>query len=408
VSPTEATVQELFRLLPDLEELEALRASLASAAAPDPSRQWDRAGRYGTVDGRVASRAAVEGAVDEAERLMRERLESLFGTVRALLGGFWSADDASVARALIAEGERCEADGRLASARLWFERALELSLPHADRAPQILALRRLGRVARALGQLGDAAAHYRRSLELALDAGDVAGAVIAETGAGNVLAIQGRFAGAESAYRSALRRAEESADPGALELEISQLQNNLAMSLTRQDRLEEAESWFATARAAWARIDSPADLAVCLHNFGLLRLRAGRPEEALREMEAAMALPVGAATLAAIAIDLAECCAGLGRFAEADRWARTAEDHAIASLGTYPLGHLYLGLGKLARARGETHAFIFYEKALEIARRCDFQLLEAETLKDYALLRESEGGAEEARSYLERANEILG
>jgi len=120
-----------------------------------------------------------------------------------------------------------------------------------------------------------------------------------------------------------------------------------------------------------------------------------------------MGLDAGAANCSAIAVDLAECHARLGRLAEAERWGRRAEDYAIASRSTYALGHLYLGLGKLASARGETHGLVFFEKALEIAGRCEYPLLEAETLLEYALLRDTEGGTEEAIAYLERAREIF-
>jgi tetratricopeptide (TPR) repeat protein len=408
VPRTVATLQDVLRLLPELEELEGLRAWLTGVARPDAARQWSRSGAFATVDGRVVTPDAVTEVLDEAERAMHERVEALFAALRPVVGAYWAGDERKAAHELIGLGEQHEAEGRLVSARRCFDTALALSLPLPDRGPQILALRRLGRVARGLGELQEAEAYYRRSLELALDAGDDAGAVIAETGLGNVLAMQGHFAEAEGSYHAALRRAESLGERAGLGLEIAQLFNNLAMVTSRQDREEESERWFERARAAWREIESPADLAVCLHNHALLHLRAGRTEEARRELEEAVELDAGAATRAAIAVDLAECHARLGRIREAEQWARAAEDLAIASRSTYALGHLYLGLGTLARARGETHALVFFEKALEIARRCDYQLLEAETLLDYALLREAEGGEEEAVAYLERAREIFG
>jgi hypothetical protein len=51
--------------------------------------------------------------------------------------------------------------------------------------------------------------------------------------------------------------------------------------------------------------------------------------------------------------------------------------------------------------------FIFFEKALEIARAKGYPSLEAETLLDYALLRAQNDGAEEAVAYLERSVELL-
>ena len=402
-----ATVHDLSRLLPDLEELDTLRASLSGLALPDPSRQWSRSSSFSTVDGRVVTPPGVEDAIAEAERALHARVEGLFAALRPLLHSFWKGDEEGTAYQVIALGEREEAEGRLGGARRCFETALELSLPLADRGPQILALRRLGRVSRALGALTEAASFYARSFELARDAGDDAGAVIAQTGRGNVQAMQGHFAEAEQSYRAALLHAESVGEHGGLGLEIAQLYNNLAMVISRQERDEESESWFQRARAAWREIDSPADLAVCLHNHALLHLRSGRTEAARRELEEAVELDAGTATRAAIAVDLAECHTRLGSLGEAERWARRAEEFAIVSRSTYALGHLYLGLGTLARARGETHALVFFEKALEIARRCEYPLLEAETLLDYALLREVEGGTEEAVAYLERARDIF-
>jgi len=117
---------------------------------------------------------------------------------------------------------------------------------------------------------------------------------------------------------------------------------------------------------------------------------------------------VAAAVRASIAIELAECSLQVGRLLEAEEWVRAAEEHAVASRSTYTLGHLYVGLGKLARARGDADGFLFFEKALEIARQWDYHPLEAETLMEYALLRRELDGSDEALSYLERAKEIFG
>lgn len=401
------TLRELLRLLPDLDELEEVRASLASASAPDPAQRWAGSSLYATVDQRVLAGAELEVAVAEAERAAREQVEGLFGAVREALRSYTAGDDVGAARALIALGEQRESAGRFADARRCFRSALEVTLPQGEKEAQILALRRIARASRALGELDEALACYRRSLELATDSGDLAGAIIAETGLGNVLATQGRFAEAEGCYRQALARTEEAGDAGAFDLQRAQLFNNLGMVLTRRGRLDEAERWFDRARGAWERIESPADLAVCGHNHGLLRLRQGRPEEARAELEAALSLADDASVRAAIAVDLAECCVQSGLLTEAERWSREAEEHAISSRSTYALGHLYLGLGKLARARGDTNGFVFYEKALEIARQCAYHLLEAETLLDYAPVREELGGADEARAYVERAREIF-
>lgn len=400
-----ATIHQLLQLLPELEELEELRLLAAEAAVPDPDRQWARSSAFATVDRRVIDDGAMDLALERAQQSLHRHVESLFSGLRPLLAAFWAGDDAEAALRLIALGEAQEGAGRLRNARRCFEAALRLALPLADKRPQIGALRRVARVARAQGELADALLHYQRSAALARDADHLLDEIIAQTGQGNVLAMQGRFTDAEGCYLYALSRADS--DPERFGLQRAQLFNNLGMILTRQDRSVEAEGWFARARAAWEVIDSPADRAICLHNHGLLRKREGRLDEARAELQNALGLPAPPGLRAAIAVDLAECCLLAGMLAEAERWGREAEEHAIASRSPYTLGHLYLGLAKLARARGDGEGMVFHEKALQLAREWRYQLLEAETLVDYALLRHDQEGTEEALSYLQHARDIF-
>lgn len=101
-----ATLQELLRLLPELDELEEVRASLASASAPDPARQWTGSSLYATVDRRVLAGEELDGVVAEAERVVKEEVGALFGAVREALRRYTAGDDEGAARALIALGEQ--------------------------------------------------------------------------------------------------------------------------------------------------------------------------------------------------------------------------------------------------------------------------------------------------------------
>lgn len=404
---SQAGVDELLAVLPQLGELEVLRALIPTAGRPDPALEWTRAGSYATVDRRVVNPSALERALGDAEAAMHARVAALFGSLREVLDAFWVGDDVGLARALIAWGEAEEGSGRLADARRCFHAALGVSLPLPDRGPQVLALRRIARIERSLGCLAEAWSYYERSLEIAGEAGAALDAVIAETGLGNVHAAQGRFLEAEARYRSALRRAEQGPLDDGLALARAQLFNNLGTALTRLGREAEAEEWFARAGEAWSRIHSPPDLAVYHANRGILLRRQGRTGEAVAELVRALELPVASAVRASIAMELAECCLLQDRPAQAEGWVREAEEYAISSRSMYAMGHLYLGLGKLARARGDEDGFRFYEKALEIAREHEYQALEAETLLDYALLRRQLDGAAEAVAYLRRAEEIF-
>lgn len=401
------TLEELFPLVPDLPELEELRLALVGVAVPDPARAWDSSRAYSTIDKRVVSADLLQSAVDEVEESLQQYVISVMSSLRSVTRAFFSGEPAEAAASLIQLGDWQEQTGRYRKARRCFEAALSLSLPLPDKPPQILALRRIGRVALALGDLKDALMYYRRSAELARHAGELHEEVVALTGSGNVLAVQGQGPHAERCYREALERLEEADDPESLLLQKAQLYNNLGMISTRQARMEEAEAWLQQALDLWMVLSSPVDLAVCYHNLGLLRKAQGRSADATAKFEQAMALDVPPSIRASIAIDLADTCLSEGYATQAKEWAREAEEHAITARSPYQLGHMYRGLGNIARASGDDDGFTFFEKALEIAREKGYPQLEGETLTDYALLRSQMGETDEARAYLERAREVF-
>jgi hypothetical protein len=275
-----------------------------------------------------------------------------------------------------------------------------------DKAAQILALRRIGRSAQTLGEFQEAAQHYERSAQLARDSDDLQGEVVARTGMGNVRSMQGRWSDAETHYLEALALAGR-ADGGELALECGQLFNNLGFVCTRLSRLDDAEGWFARALETWERVPSALDLGVChLHLAGLRELQ-GDLHGARVHYERARELPIPSWLAAIVAADFAELCLKEGHMSQAEELGRQAEEHAIAAGSPYSLGRMYQGRGNIARARGEEDGFIFFEKALEIAREKGYLFLEGQTLADYAALRLQGGGLEEAQAYLERACELF-
>lgn len=402
------TLEEFFRLLPPLEELEDLQLSAIGAAVPDPAKEWEGSRSYATIDKRVLSQEALERAIAEAETAFRNRMEGAFAVFRPMVQAFWSGEDGVAAGYLVRLGEQQEELGRYRAARQCFEAALSLSLPLADKKPQVLALRRIGRVAVSLGNVAEALQYYQRSADLAEASGDEKGEIIALTGSGNVLALQGRWAEAETTYRNALNRIESAACREEFELQRAQLYNNLALTTTRQGHLTEAASWFSSALEIWGVVSSPYDLAVCYHSNGLFYGVQGEGESARTMFQRALDLPIPSGARAGIAIDLAESFLRDGHIALAEEWGREAEEHAIAARSPYFLGRMYHGLGNIARGRMDANGITFFEKALEIARANELPLLEGETLTDYAILRNQIGGPEEALSYLERAREIFG
>lgn len=403
---SDATLEELLALLPDLDDLEVLRLRLVGAAVRDPGKEWDSSSAYATIDKRIVTPEAAERAITEAEEALRQYMAALHDGLRPVLRSFFDGDTAATARHLIAVGEQLEQGGRLQGARKCYRVALDTSLPLPDKAPQILALRRIGRVSLTLGDFEESVSYYERSARLARDAGDLLGQVIALTGLGNVRMWQGRWGEAEAPYHEALALADSS--PGEpLLLERGQIYNNLASATTRTGRLDEAEVWFASAFRHWESVSSAYDLAVCHFNHAHLRELQGRWEEARDSYEAALALPIPSSLRTVIATDFAEWWLREGHVTQAEEWGRVSEEHAISARSPYTLGHMYRARGNIARARGDADGITFYEKALEIAREKDYLYLEAETLVDYAPLRAQISGVEEAVAYVERARDLF-
>lgn len=406
VNRPEATIEEILGLLPDLDELEVLRLRLVSAAVRDPGKEWDSSRDYATIDKRIVTPEAAERALSEAEEALHEFVTVLHAGIRPVISSMFANDRDGAAQHLVSLGETMEARGRLMGARRCYRAALSVSLPLADKATQILTLRRVGRVSLSVGDFQEGVAYYERSAELARDSGDVHGQVVALTGIGNLRMWQGRWSEAETCYQDALALTD-AAGTGQLTLERGQLYNNLGNLTTRQRRLDESERWFETAFRVWDTLSSPVDLAICHHNHAHLREAQDRREEAHRGYEDALKLPIPMGLRAIIAADLAVWWLHEGHLTQADEWGRVAEEQAIASNSPYTLGYMYQARGNIARERGDADGFTFYEKALEISREKGYTFLEADVLADYALLRSQNGGAEEAIAYLERASEIF-
>jgi tetratricopeptide (TPR) repeat protein len=406
VSFSEATVEELLRLLPSVEELEVLRLQLVSAAVPDPERTWDSSSSYSTVDKRILTPEAVELAIGQAEQAVLQHMNLLHEGLRPVFRSWFGGQPEEAARHLIALGELQENSGRALGANQCYRAALSLSLPLTDKGAQILALRRLGRIALALGEFSDATAYYDRSADLARDTDDLTGEVIARTGAGNVKMYQGRWAEAAALYRETMELTDR-ADPHQLRLERGQLFNNLGGVSHRTGRLEESEKWLHLGSEIWDTMDAPLETAINHLHRGHLRRSQGRLAEARDSYQAGLNLPIPSSLKSIMAADLANVWLMDGYMTEAEEVARVAEEHAIATRSPYTLGYMYRQLGNLARARGDEDGFTFYEKALQIAAEKGYPSLEAETLADYAELRQRNGGAEEAVALLERARELF-
>lgn len=404
---SDASVDELCRLFPDLEELEYLRLGIAAAARPDEDRTWSKSGIFSTLDGRLVTPTVVQRVSNEAEAKLHQHVSELFAALQPVFRAFWAGDTEGAALALIALGDTQERAGRIRKALQCFETALHLALPLAEKQAQIVALRRMGRMQKALGNLQEAAAFYRRSANGARDIQDAPNEVIARTGYGNVLLLQERWIEAEKSYETALRCLDAAPQPDDLLLERAQLLYNLGTTATHQDRHEDADRLLDGAEDILLTLNSPVDLAICYHCRGILRRKQDRLEEGREYFLGAVELSAPASVRASIAVDLAQAYLADHLVSDAIRWARRAEGYALAARSPYSIGETYRGLGMIGRARDEESAIVFFEKALQIARDKHYVLLEGETLLEYAALRSRMGETDEAQSYLVRAMELF-
>lgn len=394
-------LDQLFRVLPDVPELAALREAMLGASRPDPAKLWASASQYATYDKRVLPDAAVDDVIRDARATAIERVQRIFDAADAVLDAARTGDDAAAVSRLIGMGEAAEAsgDGRQASA--WYGAAATLAAPLSDRALLLLALRRLARARLAAGELEESLTLYRSSLEHAHAIADVAARAIALTGIGNALSLQSRWDAAREQYEQALELT------AAHELRLrAQLQVNLAMVAREQGRHDDAHSWLAVARAAWP--DLTAQDRSGWHNIaGLTALSLGALADAESELVAALACAEGRFQRAMILDNLTEVAIHAGHLTEAEVLARRAEQHALAAGSPRALAEVYTRLGRVFRLRQDPNGVTFFEKAIELCRHYRYPLLEAAACLEYAGFRAALGDADEARAYEQHAQQLI-
>lgn len=401
------TAQEVLSLLPAIRELGGVRRLVRELAAPDPEDRWTRSSSYSTLDSRIISPANLRTAIERAEEAALQQVRQLFSSASVLIDALLKNDRSELALELVRQGELLESWEDRGAAAEFYASALEVSLPLADKKPQIRALWRLGRIRLADGVLNEARTFFDRAAGLARDSNDLRGEVIVAMGLGNVLLMQARWVEAESCYQEALSKIEAAGEARSFQLELGQLCNNLGMVATRQVRFDDADRWFTKALRIWDTVDSRVDLAICLHNVGILRNRQANRREAHEAFHSALALESSATVRVALMVDLALSLADDSSIDEAQVWGRQAEQQAIEANSPYYLGHAYCALGIISRARGDDDGLVFFEKALQIAREKKLPYLEGRALREYALHRATMGGREEAEAYLRRAEEIF-
>lgn len=394
-------VEQALRLLPDIDAIAPLRAYvIATSWMRRPSRPHQTMGK------RYIQPADLRDLVPRAIAQVGDHLAALYDVAIAAMEAEQQGDAAAAARALQEAGALEERVGRHGQARAWYEHALRIAEGLHDRRPEVETLLRLGHLDANQGQYEGAARRYQRALALADAEQDPQGATEACRGLGDVEQAQAKWRGAGSWYARGLRYAD-----GERRL-TGMLYVGQGEAAFGRGELDDSSDWLQRAREVFTELRDDEGLARALRSLARLYATRRRRSEALGTYTEALALlrrrRTSPALEVAIRLDICNLYLDWDRLADADDEVRRAEETAIVHNLTRQLARLYLVMGKVRAHQGDESGFVFFEKAIELCRGNEpSPRLEAEAYVGYARFRDALGEHDEARSYLERAREIL-
>ena len=140
------------------------------------------------------------------------------------------------------------------------------------------------------------------------------------------------------------------------------------------------------------------------HGWGPLHLARGEARDAESAFRRALGRELDPAFRVAVMAGLSEPLLRQGRTREAQAAARDAEALAIHSHAVLRLPDVYRALGAAAAERGDSEAYLFYVKALEVCRDHGLPAFEAAaTQHQYGRPEARRGDAEAAAARLEEA-----
>jgi len=398
--PADVTLDRLLGALPDQADLVALRQALLRASILDTSRAWGRSSAYATFDKRVLRTESLRELIAHSARDEHARIDALYEQAAQLLEHIARGDDAAACMALIAIGEDAEARENLQSAVVYFEYAARLSAISPEHRPRILALRHLARAHLGRGDMDSASSYYRAALEQARASQDVEWQIVAFTGLGNVLSLQGKWADAIAQYETACTLCG-----GGYPHQRAQLAINLASMHRELGDLAESAAQLAVAADLWSEL-TRSEQSAWYNNRGLLALANSDFDAAETSFRQGLEAAETDFSRSMRLDNLAELFIRRGNLAEAENNARAAEDMALRAQSPRALAEIYTRLGKIFRLRSDLNGVTFFEKALEICRGRTYPFTEANAYLEYGLFRRELGDLEEARTYLQRAQQL--
>jgi tetratricopeptide (TPR) repeat protein len=401
--PSRLLVERALTLIPDFEEFLPLTDALIEISQLDGARRWAGSSSYQALGKRVVDPDRLGEIIPAIAARAQEHLQELLSLVVRAIQAQQRDRPAEAASLLIEAGELVEAKGRPEKAERLYTLALELAQELRDKAPQILAYRRLGRLARSEGRLEEAFARYDLSYELAAAQEDLSGQVIACQGLGNVCNDRGQRDQARVWYRRGLLLCRGLNDP---HLEWPLLANLSVLARQGED-LDEAERLLEEARD---RIDATGNdraRPFWYNNQGLLLSARGDEAAAEATYRVALRLSLDPLPELTLRVNLGHSLAEQGRLLEAEQEARRAEEVGITSRLIPDLVDVYDLLGTIARHRRDEEGFVFFEEALSISRERDLpRKIYAMIYHGYGRLKLACGQVDEGRDYLSLSCEI--
>lgn len=355
--------------------------------------------------------AGLDPRIDLAEAANAKRLSDFKTTQRAaeaaLAKGEGLGQGQVIAQALAFQGDALMMTGKIAEARVAFERAREISAKADDRTQAALMLTRMGVTLHQQSQFKEAEKTFETALAISKDTGNVYSRALQLGNLGLVYRDSGELARSQALLEESLKLMIESGD----RVIVARASTLLGTSLLERGNVVEARKLFDRALIMTRQSGTRIDEARALDNLALGLERQGRYAEAqkLHGQALVIAESIGdISRVATVKAGLAETQAHLGdlaparrRFEEALAMKRRVGDRLGAAKILGSMARLSFQGGDLAGARKAS------EESLRIAREVGARVVEAQALRDLGVWSYSSGDLPAARKRMEDALERM-
>lgn len=403
MSSRQIRVGLLLEFLPQVRIVDTLREKLILGSERDVAGGLSPGAGASIVEGRVIPDERVEEILRTTRTEVVAHTEEIFGLVGGIIEDIVAEEFTECGQKLLRLGKIYEGEHRWNDAFTCFRAALEANGRAGSISLELLVPQLMGRMYRRLGNLPEGLNFYRRSLTFALELDDKLAMVIALVGMGNLWLFFGNLKESEKCYRQALNTADQLED---LEQQ-GVILHNLSILARRRGKYDEAFSLIQEGIEKLRETGARGQLARAYSGLGLVYLEMKEWEKAEEAFEQAYHLTDETSLKANIHANRSRMYLERHQFSMAVDEAQMAQELFVSLEEKLGLVEVYLIQGKISLVAGEDGGFAFFERALSIARGCDFRYDEAQVLYEYGLYRQSRNEMEVARDLLERARTIF-